>query len=156
MTGIASVLFAGAVAVAAINGAPRAAAPAGPSAPPSQSAPRENLNCNDPAVSAGPNAWKPTKEQLRSFDGKLAKVFPLVATKAGIPKTQYGLLHCGSRQGATEVIVVNGARKTEKSYACLDEANFAVTYDPATKTFGTFHFAANLCRPNPSGAQKPK
>ncbi len=119
---------------------------AAPAVPQKAPTPKERLNCNDPAVTAD-DAWSPDKEQLQALGKQLSKVYPVVASKAGIPKTNYGMLYCGIRENGVAVIVANGVRKYHAKYVCDDDANFAVTFDPDKQTFGTFHFAAKLCPP---------
>jgi hypothetical protein len=147
--------LAGAMLVAA-SAAVHAATGATPSthapAPPQQ----EDLNCNDPGVSKGPGSWAPRRQQLQAADQKLANAFPPEAAKANLPKANYGLLHCGIHEGSALVIVVNGARKANGKFVCDDPANFAVTYNPGDQTFGAFHFAVSLCRPETAAPPNKK
>jgi hypothetical protein len=106
-----------------------------------------NASCNDPNVSRGPGAWKPDKELLAALDQHLASVFPGEAAKAGIEPAHYGIQHCGVRAGDKGLVLVNGVRQSQGRLICDDAANFVVLYDPATQTFGSFHFAVSLCPP---------
>jgi len=106
-----------------------------------------NISCNDPNVSRGPGAWKPDKDLLAALDQHLASVFPGEAAKAGIQPAHYGIQHCGVRAGDKGLVLVNGVRQSRGRLICDDAANFVVVYNPATQTFGTFHFAVSFCPP---------